>query len=276
MSLDITFWGVRGSTSCASESYKKYGGHTSCVSLYDGKNLIICDAGTGLYDLGTWATTANIRQASLLLSHAHFDHIIGFPFFGPLWDDTFSLTIHSGHFNDQGSTLEKFFNNHLFSYPFFPVPLTQVPAKLTMTDQEMGRYFAPCDGVRILPVPLFHPGGACGYRIEWGGHRVCYLSDTEHDDGVYNDILIDAMKNADLVIYDATYTDAEFLLKKGWGHSTWQAGLRLAEAAGAKKIAFFHHDPSHTDDVLDALGGEVKKHSSTAFFARQGMTVTLE
>jgi phosphoribosyl 1,2-cyclic phosphodiesterase len=143
--------------------------------------------------------------------------------------------------------------------PMFPVPLDAMHARLEFEDFRAGDSFSLGPGLHIRTCPLNHPNGATGYRIEYGGKAVCYVTDTEHVPGRPDRNILGLIGGADLVIYDSTYTEEEFPAKVSWGHSTWVEGMRLCQAAGAKQLAIFHHDPDHDDVFMARLEAEAKK-----------------
>lgn len=271
-SMVVTFWGVRGSFPCASPLHMRYGGNTSCVSVEAGGEFIIFDAGTGLWPLGRAMLERGLGRASLLLSHSHNDHIMGFPFFAPAWKQDFALQVMAGHLSDQGGVHAIFEN--LMRDPVFPVTLANMGGKTRFVDFQLGDNFT-LGPVQVKTTKLNHPNGACGYRLEFAGKSVCYVTDTEHTPDQPNPRILDLIAESDLFIYDSTYTDAMFASRKGWGHSTWEEGIRLSRAAGVKRYAVFHHDPEHTDLVMDRIAAQVQAAWSPAFVAREGLTVTL-
>lgn len=150
-----------------------------------------------------------------------------------------------------------------------------MPALLAFRDVAAG---TSCDlpgGVHVRTAPLVHPDGATGYRIEHEGVSVAYVTDTEHDPEQPNEAILDLIEGADLVVYDSTYTDEEFALHRGWGHSTWEEGVRLCRSAGARRLAIFHHDPDHDDAFMDRVAHEAKERWSGAFVAREGTTIEI-
>ena len=272
MTLAVKFWGVRGSIACPSRSHVEYGGNTSCVEIAAGDQRIILDAGTGLRSLGQEIIKSDIRFAHLLLTHSHWDHIDGFPFFAPAFQKGRSFRIMAGHLSEQGGIKAVFAGQ--MAQPTFPVPLEAMSSELEFCDFSAGDAFA-LDGVRVRTTPLNHPSGATAYRLEHGGKSVCYVTDTEHVIGRPDERVLALIEGADLVIYDSTYTDDEFPAKISWGHSTWQEGVRLCKSAKAKRLAIFHHDPEHADEQMAVIEAEATKTWEGALVAREGMSLSL-
>lgn len=273
MTVEVTFWGVRGSFPCATLHHMKYGGNTSCVTFETANTTIVLDAGTGLFMLGKSLLKRGVKTATLLLSHSHTDHIIGFPFFAPAWVGTFGLTIMAGHLTDNGGVKEIF--ETAMRDPVFPVKLGDMGGATKFTDFHVGETFKIGDDVTVKTAPLNHPNGATAYRLEAEGKSLCYVTDTEHVPGQPDQKVVDLIKGADLVVYDSTYTDDEFPKKIGWGHSTWQEGIRLCKAGGVKRLAIFHHDPDHTDEFMDRVDDDARHTWDKAFVAREGMVIPL-
>lgn len=273
MTVEVTFWGVRGSFPCATLNHMRYGGNTSCVTVEVGGTTIILDAGTGLFQLGKHLIKKGVTAATLLLSHSHTDHIIGFPFFAPAWIGSFALTIMAGHLKDNGGVREVF--EVAMRDPVFPVKLADMGGATRFHDFNVGESFALGPDVMVRTAPLNHPNGATAYRIEAEGKTVCYVTDTEHVPGKLDQNILDLIRGADLVIYDSTYTEEEYPKKVGWGHSTWEEGIRLCRSAGAKHLAIFHHDPDHTDDFMERVDEQARHTWDKAFVAREGMVIPL-
>ena len=274
MTFKLKFWGVRGSIACPSPNHIAFGGNTSCVEVSCGGERIIIDAGTGIRSLGHWLLRKNVGVATMLLSHTHWDHINGFPFFSPAFRPERSFHVMAGHLS--GNSIKDVFAGQM-NNPYFPVPLAAMKAKMTFEDFRAGDSFTLGRGgtVKVRTKPLNHPDNATGYRIEYDGKSVCYVTDTEHVVGVPNQNILDLIEGADLVIYDSTYTDKEFPHKLGWGHSTWEEGVRLCQAANAKSLAIFHHDPDHEDMFMEGLESRARAHWIGAFVAREHMRVNL-
>ena len=272
MALKVKFWGVRGSIACPSANHIKYGGNTSCLEIKVGDRRLVLDAGTGIRGLGQTFLKDDVSQIHILLTHTHWDHINGFPFFVPAYDPRRSVHIMAGHLRG-GEGIQNVLAAQMDN-PMFPVPLSAMQAKMRFEDFEAGMSFNIYDDVHVRTAPLNHPNGATGYRIEHAGHSICYVTDTEHVPGKMDQNILGLIEGADLVIYDSTYTEEEFPSKIGWGHSTWNEGVKLCRAAGAKSMAIFHHDPEHEDDFMTALGEEAKKEWSETFVAREGMELS--
>ncbi len=273
MSFKIKFWGVRGSIATPSPRHIAFGGNTSCVEVSVGGRRIVLDAGTGMRMLGHWFNQKNVKQAHILLSHTHWDHINGFPFFSPAFRKDCAFTIMAGHLCKLGG-IRKVFETQM-SNPVFPVPLAAIGARLDFADFHAGEDIQLSDEVLIRTAALNHPDGATAYRIEYQGKSMCYVTDTEHVPGQPDQNVLGLIAGADLVIYDSTYTDKEFPHKVGWGHSTWQEGVRLCRAAGARRLAIFHHDPDHEDPFMEAVEEEARRMWEGAFVARENMRINL-
>ena len=275
MAFEIRFWGVRGTIACPSTSHAKYGGNTSCIQVTLGDKTVIFDAGTGIRDLGNELQMRNVREAHLLMSHTHWDHINGFPFFSPGYDPRWSLNIMAGHLSDSNNGVQDILNAQMLG-PMFPVPLETMQAKLHFTDFKAGEKFKIHPDVNIRTAPLRHPNGATGYRVDYNGKSVCYITDTEHIPGNPDQKILELIDGSDLLIYDSTYTEEEFITKVGWGHSTWNEGLALCQTANVKKFAIFHHEPDHNDDFMDCIEAEAKSTWEQCFVAREGMVISLD
>jgi phosphoribosyl 1,2-cyclic phosphodiesterase len=159
--------------------------------------------------------------------------------------------------------------------PFLPDILTVVSAKLAFEDFAADDILEPRPGVVVRTAALNHPGGATGYRLEWNGRAIAYVTDTEHRSDGLDPNVLSLIDKVDLMIYDATYTDKEYVSHKGWGHSTWEEAMRLAEAGTVARVALFHHDPSHTDARLDEIGAEIASTCDHIVLAREGMSYSL-
>lgn len=272
-SFGVKFWGVRGSIPCPAPAYARYGGNTSCVQLdLDGAQVIL-DAGTGIRGLGRHLLQQGTRDAALLLTHVHWDHTIGFPFFQPAYSKAFAMRIMAGGLTPVGGIREVLSGQ--MAAPNFPVPLHALHAELEFRDFISGDSFDLSPTIRVKTARLNHPDGATGYRVEHAGKALCYVTDTEHTPGKPDENVLSLIEGADLVIYDSTYTEAELPAHVGWGHSTWQEGVRLCQQASAKRLAIFHHDPDHDDAFMDQLEADARATWPATFVAREGMQLEL-
>jgi phosphoribosyl 1,2-cyclic phosphodiesterase len=271
--LTVRFWGVRGSIACPSPSYMGFGGNTSCVEVRAGGQVVVLDAGTGVRALGQLLQREGERKADILFSHTHWDHVNGFPFFAPAFDPEHAFRVFAGHLAEQGGIREAL-AGHMHE-PMFPVPLDVMRARLTFTDFRAGETLELGEGLRARTAPLNHPNGATAYRIEYRGRSVCYVTDTEHVPGRPDEAVLELIAGADLVVYDSTYTDEEFPAREGWGHSTWQEGLRLVTRAAARRLVVFHHDPDHDDQTMASIQRELAGCSDGNLVAREGMRLEL-
>jgi phosphoribosyl 1,2-cyclic phosphodiesterase len=251
--------GVRGSIPSPGPHTVRYGGNTSCVELRFGDTRLVLDAGSGIRSLGQRLVADGVKDHVLLLTHFHWDHIQGFPFFGPLHDPESTLRV-LGPAED-GTDLEKIFE-HQMDPVFFPVPLASAAAELHF--ETMGEGPLHVGEAVVHAMRVKHPSHVLGYRIEVGGTVVCYVPDNELEgDGYPVDEGWKArmrrfVEGADLLIHDAMYTGPEYDERRGWGHSTFDQALALAEETGVARLLFFHHDPSRTDDQLDAIVGGLR------------------
>jgi len=274
--FQIKFWGVRGSIPCPGSETVRYGGNTSCVEMQVGRERLIFDGGTGLRILGQSLMTESPVKAHLFFSHSHWDHIQGFPFFIPAFirGNTFKIY---GIPSANGATIKQTLHDQML-HPNFPVPLQIMRADLEFYDLEMGETLHYGD-VSVETRPLNHPGEAVGYRVNWQGLSAAYITDTEHFPDRLDDNVLALVRQADVMIIDATYTDEEYndpkYSKVGWGHSTWQQAVKIAQASQVKQLVLFHHDPAHNDDFLDRIGEQVRKILPQTILAREGLSIEL-
>ncbi|MGE4218387.1 MAG: MBL fold metallo-hydrolase [Alphaproteobacteria bacterium] len=272
--FQVRFWGVRGSIACPGPDTVRYGGNTACVEMRCGDRLIVLDAGTGLRPLGLdLMRRGGPVDADLLISHTHFDHICGLPFFVPFFVPGNRIRLRAGHLTPP-MTLRRVIVEMMMA-PLFPVPPDIFRADVGYEDFRVGATLDLGDGIRVRTQPLNHPNDATAFRIEYAGRAACYVTDTEHTENSPDPGLVDFVRGADLVIYDSAYTDAEFPRFRGFGHSTWEEGVRIAAAAEVKTLAIFHHDPSHDDAFMDGVAEAARAACAGTLVAREGMILQL-
>ncbi len=272
----IQFWGVRGSIACPGPETVRYGGNTPCIEMRVGSERLIFDGGTGLRVLGQSLLSQMPVEAYMFFTHSHWDHIQGVPFFIPAFVKGNCFHIY-GALAPNGASLKQRLTDQML-HPNFPVPLQVMQADLQFNDLKIGEK-VEIGEITVENALLNHPGEAVGYRVSWRGYSAAYITDTEHlADGLDKNVLWLA-RNADVMIYDATYTDEEYYSKAtsrvGWGHSTWQEAIKVAKAANVKKLVIFHHDPLHNDDFLDHVGEQAAQQFPNTLMAREGQTIQL-
>ncbi|MEH2206762.1 MAG: MBL fold metallo-hydrolase [Nostoc sp.] len=270
----VQFWGVRGSIPSPGPNTVRYGGNTPCISMQAGDKRLVFDAGTGLHVLGQSLLRQMPLEAHIFFTHSHWDHMQGFPFFTPGFVKGNDFHIY-GAIAPDGSTIEQRLNDQML-HPNFPVPLQIMQANLNFYDVRPGQPIH-IDDLIVETAPLNHPGEAVGYRVNWRGGAATYITDTEHFPDRLDDNVLWLARNADILVYDSTYTDEEYHSPKspkiGWGHSTWQEAVKVAQAANVKTLVIYHHDPAHDDDFLDRVGKEAAEKFPGAIMAREGLVL---
>jgi phosphoribosyl 1,2-cyclic phosphodiesterase len=267
-SMRVTFWGVRGSIPSPGALTARYGGNTSCVAIELGREkTLVLDAGTGIRELGK-AMIGRDAEIFVLLSHNHWDHIQGFPFFAPIYQPHRRIYCFP---TPQGHTLLYSLLEQMDG-PHFPVTPKRLPSQTEcITDDVMG--FLREHGMNISRIPTNHPGGGYGYRIEHEGRSVVYLTDNELDPPYTKVTEFEAFahfcQHADLLIHDAQYLPSDMPHKHGWGHSLVSQACELAVAAEVKHLILYHHDPERTDHELDAI-----QEDARAWFACHEPSIT--
>jgi phosphoribosyl 1,2-cyclic phosphodiesterase len=199
--------------------HMKYGGNTSCIEVQAGKHTFIMDAGTGIRNCSKMIQERDVQHINLLLTHTHWDHINGFPFFMPAYSPEYSISIKAGHLKEQGGVRNVLSQQML--NPMFPVPLEAMQAEITYEDFEAGEDFELWEDLAVRTAPLNHPNGATGYRVEHKGKSVVYVTDTEHVPGKLDQNILALIEGADMVIYDSTYTEEE------WPEKNWLGAFDL-------------------------------------------------
>ncbi len=273
--LSVTFWGVRGSIPAPGSTTRRFGGNTPCVEVRFGDQLVIFDLGSGARALGDSLDPDGV-QASIFVSHYHYDHLQGLPFFGAIFNPKNRFTFWGPSRNGLG--VREILAGQMVQ-PYFPVTAEMVfRAAVDYRELVPGEQVALGEGT-LRSLELNHPGGNLGYRVDFKGKSVVYATDIEHGAADFDERFFEFARGADLLIYDAMYTDDEYLgrtgapPKTGWGHSTWQAAVRAADRSEAKKLVLFHHEPTRDDAGMEKLLRAVRKFRPEAEAARE--TVTL-
>ncbi len=270
--LSLTFWGVRGSVPSPGPETARYGGNTPCIEVRIDGERVIFDLGTGARSLGQ--ASPGPMKAHIFISHYHYDHVQGLPFFTPIFDPRNHFIMHGPTRN--GRTVKDVISEQM-QQPFFPVT-----AEMVFRAQLEYQPFSAGDKMKvgrgsITAIETNHPGGNLAYRIDYPGKSIVYATDTEH--GTERDAqLLEFARDADLLIYDAMYTDEEYLgrtgvSKLGWGHSTFEQSIKLANEARVGTLVLFHHEPTRSDKALDALVKQLRKKRKATIAAREGMTI---
>jgi len=291
--LLLTFWGTRGSIPTPGRTTEKYGGNTSCLEVLCGEHRLILDGGTGIRNLGMSLMGEKERSGqglnlTLLLSHTHWDHIQGLPFFVPAYVADTSMKILGSP--DSGRPLADILEG-LMDPVYFPVKLSMLGADLEIGALP-GKTFSVGDMSVTWQEQHYHPGGSLRFAVEAGGRKLVYASDVELEAMFYPTIKTDKTEahrreylefiaNADLLVADGQYTSEDYSSKQGWGHTAIPALLEIAHSAGVKRLAVFHHDPLYTDRKLDQLYVKYSKiytaiePNMDVFWAREGMTLAV-
>src|SRR5579885_46950 len=275
----LSFWGVRGSTPTVDPATWRYGGNTPCLELVapDG-SVIILDCGTGLRALGTrWTAPAagHGAETHILVTHYHWDHIQGIPFFSPLYAETNEFHFYSFRSKFLGrDSLKQVFETQM-ALPYFPVDRSAMSAKRKFKEVEGGDVFKIGENT-VTARELNHPQGCLGFRIDTAAGSVVYATDNEPGNAKLDESLRELAAGADIFINDAQYTPEQLAAtRKGWGHSSWLEGVKIARQVGAKTLVLFHHDPDSTDRMIDSLLRQAREEFDSVFAASEGMVISL-
>ena len=285
--MQVKFWGVRGSIATPGRHTASLGGNTSCVEVVQGNNRLILDAGTGIAKLGERLIADRSQTFHIFLSHFHFDHICGLPFFPPIYNHKSKICFYgpSGHHNSLKSTLK-----FLFTGDYFPVPFEKLPAQLTF--RTLGEEKFRIGPFHLTSLRLNHPGHTMGLRVKAGGTTLVYLTDNEPLQGfrhlnnkmaaAYDKKLQSFIRGADMVIHDAHFLGPDYDKHRGWGHCAWEHAITLAQECDVKQLILFHFGPQYKDSLLLkqwrflSKNLSVEKSPLKVELAREGESITIK
>jgi phosphoribosyl 1,2-cyclic phosphodiesterase len=255
----IRCWGSRGSIPVSGRGYLRYGGNTTCLEIRTTDDqIVIVDAGSGIREAGNALTANRHHHLTLLLTHAHWDHIMGFPFFKPIYSNRTMLTIR-GHSFTRESLKEMF--SRIMSSPNFPVTYLQIRAQIAYQENGLSPY--RLGALTVTPIALSHPNQGMGYKFEENGKTFVFLTDNElgykHEGGLDFQDYLKFVEGADLLFHDAEYKEDEYKKTRGWGHSLYKDALRLALEGGVGMLGLFHHNQERVDSDVDAIVQDCRK-----------------
>jgi phosphoribosyl 1,2-cyclic phosphodiesterase len=264
--FQLKLWGARGGLPVSGRQFQKFGGNTTCIEMRCGEHVIIFDAGSGALAAGQALAAEGCKELTLYFTHTHYDHVCGLPFFKPMYCGQSQLKMWSGHMGPAMTTRQML--SEFMRKPFFPIGPDYCSAGIDARDFNAGDVLTPYPGVTIRTGMLNHPGNAVGYRVEFGGRSIAIITDTEHEPGTLDPAVLRLIDKVDLFLYDATFLDEEMATFKGFGHSSWQQAVRLAQTAGAKQVGFIHHSFNRTDAALSKIERAAKRQFPGAFCGR--------
>jgi phosphoribosyl 1,2-cyclic phosphodiesterase len=281
--VSVRCWGTRGSIPTPGPDTVHYGGNTTCVEVLSGDTRLIFDAGSGIRSLGLELVKKGPSRANIFLTHFHWDHIQGFPFFNPLYDPEDSIRVVGP--KQQDIDVQNLFAGQMGPI-YFPVPYSVVAAEMEFEHLNEGSY--EVGDVSLEVIRVRHPSFVTGYRITVGNRVICFIPDNELDGDTleaepgFDSRIVDFVRDADLLIHDAMYTTEEYAHRKGWGHSTFDQAIRLAQEGGVKRLLFSHHDPTRTDkelgEIVESAREELARggHRLDIDAAREGVDYAME
>lgn len=272
--MRVTLWGVRGTFPAHGPQFRRFGQATCCIGIDTADAHLLLDGGTGLRAAGlALAARPALHPIHIMLSHTHADHVFGLNQFAPFWRADARIILWTPPYPGQRQAVRA-----MLQPPLFPVPMAEFPARVTFRQLPFDRVIEPSGRSVARVFPVRHPGGAVGFRIAAEGATLAYVTDHEHGDEEHDAEIARACAGADLLLYDATYTPDEMDARRGWGHSSWQAGLALRQAARARRTLLIHHAPDRTDAMLQAIQARVREQDEGGAIdvAREGQVIALK
>ena len=267
----IKFWGVRGSNPTADKDKMQFGGDTSCVEVRTSNNeLLIFDMGSGIRNLGKkiLGDPNSPKTINIFLSHFHFDHIMGFLVFPPLFDKSYTVNIYG--YNKSTST--KSFSDKILDPTFWPVGLDILQAKINFIDLD-GEPLQISSNTSVSYALHPHPGYATSYKVNNDGFNIVYTTDCEHPKNHFNKNVESIAKDADILIHDSHFSKEDLLNHKGWGHSSWETTVNLAKKMNVDKAILYHYNPLYSDDKLLDIEKKAKQAFENSIASKQGMRI---
>ena len=274
--MKIKFYGTRGSIPVSDPNFMEFGGNTTCLfisGLDEGAGTIIMDAGTGIRNLGKDILSGKIEvgeDINLGFTHFHWDHIQGFPFFAPAYNPESKIEISTAG-KKEIHDLKDIFSTQMQSI-YFPVQLENMGAQISFEKYETNEIVGK-KGALVRIADVIHPGGCIGVRFEFNGKSIVFCTDTEHPNGIDENVIKLSM-NADVLIHEAQYTDKELKTHKGWGHSSYSQAVEVAERSNAKNLIITHHDPDHDDEFLRRMEKRSQEKFKDLVFARDNFELS--
>ncbi|SDB65552.1 MBL fold metallo-hydrolase [Butyrivibrio sp. INlla16] len=265
--FSVTILGARGSIPVSGKEYNLYGGETSCYMVELGKQVIFLDAGTGIINAPDLKDKDNVY---IILSHPHLDHIIGLPFFPELSKKDKTITLFGKRLKEKSieHQIEK-----AFSKPYWPLTIAEYPSNIIYKDLEIPLELQNGEEkILVEAAEVNHPGGCLSFKITYMGKKLVYITDCELQSKPESN-LIDYAKDADLILFDAQYTEKEYETKKGFGHSTLKMAKEFKELTNSKKMILIHHDPKHNDSELKKMEDSLKETDIS--YAKKGMKIDI-
>lgn len=279
--MKLKFYGTRGSIPVCDAGFQQFGGNTTClqITFTDTNRIAIIDAGTGLRNLGRDLRAIGHKQDQIVIAftHFHWDHIQGLPFFGPAYDPTQKITVLTLGKDQTVRNLREVFKVQMQS-EYFPVQLDHMGAEFEFLQiADASKHFTGINSVEttVTAVRHSHPGGAYSFRIERQGKVLVICTDVEHGEAI-DPRVVELARGADLLVHDGQYTAEELQRRRGWGHSSIDQALQVAEMAGAKRLAITHHDPEHDDQFLLRLETLCQERFPNTVLAREGLEIRLQ